>query len=88
MGQMICFHFARKELFWQYQLQTFSPKGLNERAADVEPWALGDVWIDFENITVGGCGFKKENGRDVFVAALLSTCHLTADPADANLLID
>ena len=26
----------RKELFWQYRLQTFLPKGLNERAADVE----------------------------------------------------
>ena len=31
--------------------------------------------------------FKIENGRDVFVAALLSTSHLTADPADANLRI-
>ena len=26
----------RRKLFWQYRLQTFSPKGLNERAADVE----------------------------------------------------
>ena len=26
----------RKELYWQYRLETFSPKGLNERAADVE----------------------------------------------------
>ena len=30
------FSLRRKELFWQYRLQTFSPKGLNERAADVE----------------------------------------------------
>ena len=26
----------RKELFWQYKLGTFSPAGLNERAADIE----------------------------------------------------
>ena len=26
----------RKELFWQYKLGTFAPKGLNERAADIE----------------------------------------------------
>ena len=26
----------RKELFWQYKLGLFSPKGLNERLADVE----------------------------------------------------
>ena len=26
----------RKELFWQYKLGLFSPKGLNERVADVE----------------------------------------------------
>ena len=26
----------RKELYWQYRLETFSLKGLNERAADVE----------------------------------------------------
>ena len=32
--------------------------------------------------------FKIENSRDVFVAVLLSTSHLTADPADANLHID
>ena len=25
----------RKELFWQYKLGTFSPAGLNERAADI-----------------------------------------------------
>ena len=30
------FSLRRKELFWQYRLQTSSPKGLNERAADVE----------------------------------------------------
>ena len=30
------FSLRRKELFWQYRLQTFSPKGLNERAADVD----------------------------------------------------
>ena len=30
------FLLRRKELFWQYKLQTFVPKGLNERAADVE----------------------------------------------------
>ena len=52
------------------------------------PWALGDVWIDFENVAFGGCGFKIEDSRDVFVAALLSTSHLTADPADAYLLFD
>ena len=26
----------RKELFWQYKLGVFSPKGLNERVADIE----------------------------------------------------
>ena len=26
----------RKELYWEYRLETFSPKGLNERAAYVE----------------------------------------------------
>ena len=31
--------------------------------------------------------FKIENSRDVFEVALL-TSHLTANPADANLLID
>ena len=30
------FSLRRKELLWQYRLQTFSLKGLNERAADVE----------------------------------------------------
>ena len=30
------FSLREKELFWQYRLQIFSPKGLNERAADVE----------------------------------------------------
>ena len=30
------FSLRRKELFWQYRLQNFSPKSLNERAADVE----------------------------------------------------
>ena len=30
------FSLRRKELFWQYRLGTFLPKGLNERAADVE----------------------------------------------------
>ena len=30
------FSLRRKELFWQYGFQTFSPKGLNERAEDVE----------------------------------------------------
>ena len=32
--------------------------------------------------------FKIENSYDDFVAALRSTSHLTADPAEANLLID
>ena len=32
--------------------------------------------------------FTIEHSRDDFVAALLSTSHLTADPTDANLLID
>ena len=26
----------RKELFWQYKLGVFTPKGLNERVADIE----------------------------------------------------
>ena len=26
----------RKELFWQYRLGVFSPKGLNERVANIE----------------------------------------------------
>ena len=30
------FSVRRKELFWQYKLETFIPNGLNERAADVE----------------------------------------------------
>ena len=30
------FSLRRRELFWQYRLETFAPKGLNERAADVE----------------------------------------------------
>ena len=30
------FSLRRKELFWQYRLGTFLPRGLNERAADVE----------------------------------------------------
>ena len=30
------FSLRRRELFWQYRLETFPPKGLNERAADVE----------------------------------------------------
>ena len=30
------FSLRRKELFWQYRLGPFLPKGLNERAADVE----------------------------------------------------
>ena len=30
------FSLRRKELFWQYRLGTFLPKGLNERAADME----------------------------------------------------
>ena len=30
------FSLRRKELFWQYKLGTFLPRGLNERAADVE----------------------------------------------------
>ena len=30
------FSLGRKELFWQYRLGTFLPRGLNERAADVE----------------------------------------------------
>ena len=25
-----------KELYWQYRIETFSPKGVNERASDVE----------------------------------------------------
>ena len=28
------FSLRRRELFWQYRLETFAPKGLNERAAD------------------------------------------------------
>ena len=37
----------RKELYWQYRLETFSPKGLNERAADVEldMFAYGTAWV-------------------------------------------
>ena len=30
------FSLRRKEVFWQYRLGTFLPRGLNERAADVE----------------------------------------------------
>ena len=30
------FSLRRKELFWQYRLGTFLPKGLKERGADVE----------------------------------------------------
>ena len=30
------FSVRRKELFWQYKLGTFIPRGLNERAADIE----------------------------------------------------
>ena len=30
------FSLRRRELFWQYRLETFAPKGLNERAADLE----------------------------------------------------
>ena len=42
------FSLRRKELFWQYRLQTFSPKGLNERAAEVELDVFacgGTTWI-------------------------------------------
>ena len=35
-GAYDVFSLRRKELFLQYRLQTFSPKGLNERASDVE----------------------------------------------------
>ena len=38
---------------------------------------LGNVWIDFKILVVGGYGFKLENSRDVFVAALLSTSHMS-----------
>ena len=26
-------------------------------SSKVESWALGNVWIDFKNVAVGGCGF-------------------------------
>ena len=35
-GASDVYSLRRKELFWQYKLGTFAPKGLNERAADIE----------------------------------------------------
>ena len=35
-GASDVYSLQRKELFWQYKLGTFAPKGLNERAADIE----------------------------------------------------
>ena len=52
------FSLRRKELFWQYRLQTFSPKGLNERAADVELdiFACGTALVLPLHLMVsGGC---------------------------------
>ena len=36
IGAEDVYSLRRKELYWQYRLETFSPKGLNESAADVE----------------------------------------------------
>ena len=35
-GASDVYSLRRKELFWQYKLGIFAPKGLNERAADIE----------------------------------------------------
>ena len=35
-GASNVYNLRRRELFWQYKLRTFMPRGLNDRAADVE----------------------------------------------------
>ena len=36
MVQVMCIRSVEGSFFWQYKLGLFSPKGLNERVADVE----------------------------------------------------
>ena len=51
------FSLRRKELFWQYRLGTFLPKGLNERAADVEldMFACGvALFLPLNLVSLGG----------------------------------
>ena len=61
-GASDVYSLRRKELFWQYKLGTFAPKGLNERAADieldmlpVEPPESGHYILISLSLSLGAC---------------------------------